>query len=380
MDELKRGFYWRINVLGFGVFQDPVNDSRLNPNNALDVPTYQAAVNPRVDLNLEFRQLELGIKERFLYLWQGWNEGLPKGQEDTRTEFYTNEWFARYRPTDELVASFGRENLQWGPSVFLSSSNPFNQGNGRNNPWVEEPGLGYARAVWIPNSTWSGSFIANYDKGRLGEFGPSLSTGPLKENPGNLEQAQHFKRGYALKLDWTGDGKYFSFIPSQREDTGYRFGFFGGWNVTDALLLYGEGSDGDFGGFESQAGSSYTFQAGQMVNIEYFHNENGCLSKRINQCFARGPSLRKNSAAPLVRGDYLMAQYEETDVWAELNVTFRFIHNLNDQSNQLIGILDHDVGEHTQLYLIANGFTGSRDSEFGSLLNYSLFAGVSYTF
>src|SRR5512144_3080310 len=73
MDELKSGLYWRVNVLGFGVFQDLVDNSRLNPNNVLKVPTYQAAVNPRVDLNLNFRQLELGIKERFLYLRQGWN-------------------------------------------------------------------------------------------------------------------------------------------------------------------------------------------------------------------------------------------------------------------------------------------------------------------
>ena len=75
-----------------------------------------------------------------------------------------------------------------------------------------------------------------------------------------------------------------------------------------------------------------------------------------------------------------MAQYAETDVWVGFNVTFRVVHNLNDQSNLLIGIVDHDVGEHAQLYLIVNGLTGSRDSEFGSLLRYSLFAGVAYTF
>jgi hypothetical protein len=53
---------------------------------------------------------------------------------------------------------------------------------------------------------------------------------------------------------------------------------------------------------------------------------------------------------------------------------------LNDQSNRLIGIFEYEATDHTLLYVIANGFTGSRDSEFGSLLNYSFFVGAAYTF
>jgi hypothetical protein len=374
-DEIERGFYSRINVLVFGIFQEPEMNSRLNPNNILEISTYQASINPRVDLNLDFRRLELGIKQRFIYLWQRWDEGFPEGEEDSLAQFYTNEWFARYRVTDELFVSYGRENLQWGPSVLLSSSNPFNKENGRNNPRVEVPGLGYARAVWIPNSTWAVSFIANTDEGRLGrQQGFGLSQSGFA---GGSTQGADFQPGYALKIDWTGEGKYFSVIPSYREHTGYRVGFFGGWNVTDALLLYGEGSHGDYGDYELLGGASYTFEAGPTVNLEYFHNENGCLEDRIDLCFRRGEI---DSTDPMFRQDYMMFQYSDTEVWNDFNINLRVIHNLNDQSNRLIGIFEYEATDHTLLYVIANGFTGSRDSEFGSLLNYSFFVGAAYTF
>ena len=166
LDEIKRGFYSRIHVLTFGIAQDP-KESNLNPDNILGLTRYQAVVNPRVDLNLDFRQLELSAKPRYLVNWQRWEDGRLAGNEKTNQFVYVNEWFARYRITDEFLVSYGRENLQWGPSVILSSSNPFNRENGRNNTRVEVPGLGYARAVWTPDSAWTVSFIANTDKGRL---------------------------------------------------------------------------------------------------------------------------------------------------------------------------------------------------------------------
>lgn len=369
MDEILQGFYWRLNVLSYGTYQNLQHNPPLNPDNVLRIPTYQAAINPRLDLDLNVRQFELGVKPRFLYLWQRWEEGLPANQQDSRTEFYVNEWIARYRPIDELSLSYGRENLQWGPSKILSSSNPFNQNNGQNNPWLEVPGLDYARAVWIPNTTWTSSFIANTAKGRLGE--------PLGFEINANEPSVNFKKSYALKGDWTGDGKYVSVIPSYREDTGYRVGFFGGWNVTDAVLLYTEGADGNYNGLQLQVGGSYTFEGGMTVNLEYYHNGDGCVSKNIDRCFRDGDA---SFSDPLVRGDYMLLQYSDHDIWDYLSVDIRLLNNFNDQSTQLTGIFEYEVGAHTQLYLVGTGYMGSRDSEFGSLLKYSLFGGVAYTF
>jgi hypothetical protein len=373
-EEIKRGFYSRIYILAFGIAQDP-KVSNLNPDNILGLTRYQAVLNPRVDLNLDFRRLELGVKPRYLLNWQRWEDGRRTGDEETDHNVYVNEWFVRYRITDEFLVSYGRENLQWGPSVILSSSNPFNRENGRNNTRVEVPGLGYARAVWIPDSAWTVSFIANTDEGRLNSAqGFGLNQSAFLTQAG---QTSGFEPGYALKIDYTGEGKYASVIPSYREHGGYQLGYFGGWNISDALLVYGEGSFSEYNDFQVQAGAAYTLEAGPTLNIEYFHDNNGCLQDRIEQCFLQGEI---NPSNILFRQDYLMAQYTDTKVWTDLNLNLRVIHNLNDQSNRLIGIFEYEVGEHTQLYLTVNGFTGNSSSEYGSLLRYSIFAGVGYTF
>lgn len=369
MDELREGFYWRANVIGFGTYQDLQHNSPLNPDNTLRIPSYQLAVNPRLDLSLNWRQFEFGVKPRFFYLWDRWTEGAPSNQQDSRTEFYVNEWIARIRPVDELSISYGRENLQWGPSIILSSSNPFNQQNGQNNPWLEVPGLDYGRMVWIPSPAWSASFIANTGKGRLDEeLGPQIF---------QLAPSDDFKKGYALKLDWTGDGKYFTVIPSYREDTGYRIGYFGGWNVTDAILVYSEGSDGNYNGLKLQFGTSYTFEGGSTVHLEYFHNGDGCSNQKIDRCFRDGDVQFSD---PFFRGNYLMLEYDHRDIIDKFSVNFRVLNSLDEKSAQLTSIFDYEIGENTQVFLVGNGFFGDKDTEFGSLLNYSLFSGVSYTF
>lgn len=376
-EEIERGFYSRINVLAFGITQQPANPSALNPDNVLGISRYQAVLNPRIDLNLDFRRLEVSVKERFLYVWQRWEDGLPSGREDSTAQFYLNEGFARYRLLDDLFVSFGRENLQWGPSVLLSSSNPFNPQNGRNNPRVEVPGLDYARTVWVPDSNWSVSFIANTSPGRLfsaNVFGLDQTSfiGPAT----NVE-GRRFEQSYALKADFTGDGKYFSLIPTYRNQNGYQVGFFGGWNVSDALLLYSEGSAGEQRDFEVQAGTSYTFEEGETINIEYYHNENGCLLDNIRDCFTTRQITYRDV---YYRQDYMMGQFTDNKIIGDLNLNLRWIHDINDQSNQIIGIFEYEANRNTLLYVIANGYTGGSKSEFGSLLNYSLFVGAGYTF
>ena len=216
--ELIAGFYSRINVLGYGILQDPIN-SNLNPNNALAIPRYQTQLNFRPDFNLNFRQFEFGIKPRFEADWSHVQNGVEGGTDITTATAYINEWIARYRVTNQVIASYGRENLQWGPSQLLSPSNPFNQNNGKNNPAIEQPGMDYARVVVIPNSSLTGSFIANTGEGRLNDSGEA--SGP-------------FHKAYAGKFDYTGEKTYFSLIVSKRDTTPWRIGYFGEWNVSNA--------------------------------------------------------------------------------------------------------------------------------------------------
>jgi hypothetical protein len=365
-DELRSGLYSRLNIVGFGIVQKPLN-SALNPKNILEIPDYQTELDLRPDFNLRFRQLELAVKPRFEGRWQKWAWGVREGSE-VHGEAFVQEWLVRYRIVDPLFISYGRENLQWGPAYLLSVSNPFNVINGRNNPQLEVPSLDYGRVVWLPRSDWTASFIANTDKGRL----------DIRET---------FKKTYALKLDYTGAGLYFSLIPSYRKDGKTRVGFYGGWNVSEAAMLYTEGQVAE-GEKNPQilVGGSYTLQLGPTIGLEYFRNQHGCDQDLITVCLApssagivtRDALLRQGQ--DWLRKNYLLLQYLHTGIESVLNVTVRWVRNLDDQSNRFSGIFAYEVGDHLELFLIANVLEGSRKTEFRSVLSHSVMLGASYTF
>jgi len=359
-DELWQGFTSRINLQAFGLVQQPV-DSRVNPGNVLNLPRYQAEVDIRPDLRLTFRRLEVSIKPRLELRWQQWEEGSRQGDRDTEVETFVHEWLVRYRMSEQLFASYGRENLQWGPAHLLSLSNPFNAANGQNNPRIEVPGLDYSRVVWIPSREWTVSVIANTDEGRFA-------------------QRQDFHRTYAVKLDYNAQRTYVSLIPAYREDGVFRLGFFTGWTVSDALLLHMEGSIPEH--IDDTAilvGGSYTFTLGPTIVIEFLHDGSGCRREPIGRCVAPGTGIVAPTSG-LIRQHYVLVQYTHTHLQDRLNLTLRWMHNLDDTVNRLIGIIDYELGDHIQLFVIGNVNTGGKQVEFGSLVDYAVMAGVSYTF
>jgi hypothetical protein len=362
-DEVRRGFSSRISLLGFGTAAQPV-DSGLNPNNILQIPRYQLELDLRPDLALNFRQLELSVKPRFELRWQKWEDGVRQGDSTTDVPVFVQEWLAQYRLTNQLFVSYGRDNLQWGPSYLLSPSNPFNRDNGQNNPKREVPGMDYGRGVWIPSSNWTVSFIANTSRGRL-------------------DLIQDFEKTYAIKLDYTVEKKYFSLIPSSQENGKSRVGFFGGWTVSDALLLHIEGSipPDEIGDTAILVGGAYTLELGPTIALEFYHDGEGCTLDDIALCFRPGFLNTKPPADTLIRQNYLLVQYAHSRLWdTTFNVTLRWIRDLDDSSDRIIGIFEYDLNDHTQLFVIVNGDTGTKNAEFGSLLHYSVMAGVRYTF
>ena len=395
-DEVASGFYSRINVLGYAMTQK-LGDSILNPGNVQMIPKYQAALDVRPDFNLTLRQFEFGLKPRLEYaasrtdsifdarasaigntVLEGLSgnawfdryrnaDWLPTGTGSaSHSRLFINDAYARYHLTDRLLAVLGRENLQWGPGALLSPSNPFNANNGRNNPNLELPGLDYVRLVAIPNPALTLSLIANTGPGRMDQNGP-------------------FEHAYAAKFDYTGDGHYFSIIASAREHERRRLGFFGGWNASDALLLYAEGSAAGktpqaFSGntYQVLAGGAYTLEAGPTLTLEYFHNSGGC-TVAIELCLLQ-QIVTSTPPDPLLRTRYALLQLVDTKIAGKLNLALRLIRNLDDHSCVLVVNLEYELGQHWQVYAVPTVFGGASDSEFGGLLRRSLFFGASYTF
>jgi hypothetical protein len=314
----------------------------------------------------------------------------------------------RLRLHEGLFASYGRENLQWGPSWLVSPSNPFFRDNGQSNPTSEVPGMDFGRLLWMPDASWTGSFIANTGEGTQNVIG-------------------EFKNTYAVKFDYTTFKKYASLIVSHREGERARFGGFAGWTVSDAVLLYGEGSlfkasdywsplrsaveqagvnpdlfieeDNSLDGI-LLLGGSYTFEAGPSLSMEYVFNGPGLNNEeaaRLFQIAGRGSdifndpqaiydALRNRTDDPpsysvkMLRKNYVMLQYSHLQIRDVLNLILRYTYNIDDSSSQLLPIVQYSLGDHSQVYLVGSQTFGSKDSEFKMLIDRSVMVGIQYTF
>lgn len=405
--EIQEGFGFTFRTLGYVTTVNP-SDSPVNPDNVLQIPDYTLNLDLRPNFFLDFRALNLIFKPRLSLTWRHWGEGPRSGDSDTEDDWFVNEWLVRLRLLEGLFASYGRENLQWGPSWLISPSNPFFRDNGQANPKKEVPGMDFGRLVWVPTPSWTASFIANTGKGQqefLGEFKPT----------------------YALKFDYTSYKKYASFIASHREGERGRFGGFAGWTVSDALMLYGEGSlfkgddywysmrdaldragiNPDLFREESDeiegillVGGSYTFEIGPTITLEYVYNSPGFNDDEAERFFelakegAWAYQANKNSydfsgvlsddipsySLKLFRKNYIMLQYSHVQIWDVLNLILRYTYNIDDSSSQFLPIVEYYLGDHAQLFLIGSQTFGSKDSEFRALMDRSVMLGIEYTF
>jgi hypothetical protein len=406
---LAEGFSWDLRVLAYGIVQEPAHSTQNPGNNFLQLPRYAANLEMRPDLHFQLESLDLMAKPRMKVEYDFFQEGFRRGQNQGNNDEYINEWLARWKAREDLFVSYGRENLQWGPSFLFSPSNPFFQDNGRRNPYQEVPGMDFGRIVWIPQSAWAFSFIANIDKGRNQPLGPDP-----------------FQKTYALKADYTGRENYGSLIFSQAEDSRKSLGFFGGWTLSDALLLYGEGvftqgsralypqKDGFPFGASFQklhqddpaitpvllAGGSYTFETKGTLTLEYAYYDPGynetdagtyyALRRRGAGAFSSGGLFSGlgqmalgqtvNTGLRFLRKNYTLLQYTQNNIRNRLDLTVRWTQNWDDGSCQFTSLVSYSLGNHWELFSVATMNGGPKDSEFGSLLDYQWMIGVQVTF
>jgi hypothetical protein len=109
-----------------------------------------------------------------------------------------------------------------------------------------------------------------------------------------------------------------------------------------------------------------------------FAIKKGCDREPFNLCFP--PFGTAEPADILFRKNYLLLQYTHTRIKDTMDVVIRWIRSFDDQSNRIVSILQYDVGKSARLFAVANAFPARKNTEFGSLLNYSVMLGVSFIF
>jgi hypothetical protein len=217
--------HWKLThserLFVFGLAQVP-SDSKLNVNNVLGLSRTESDIQLSSDLTYKNEKNQLILKPRLL-IQRGWAfDGIHDGDTVDLVLPFAQELRYQRKVSSTLFASYGAENLVWGPSQLVSCSNPFLTQNGRLLSDVVLPALDYGRLIWIPDSTWSASLIVNTAQGLMRTYGD-------------------FKKVYAAKVDWTGDKKSASVIVSHSERGTNELGFFGILNISDPFLIYMEG-------------------------------------------------------------------------------------------------------------------------------------------
>lgn len=396
-----------LRIIAYGKIQTPSSSTQNPSNDFLQVPRYVGVLEARPDIRLDMGRLDVSARPRARLEYAASTEGRRKGASEWDHDFFMNEWLARWMIVEALSLSYGRENLQWGPSLLFSPSNPFFKDNDRRNPYIELPGMDFGRVVWIPSRSWTVSFIANTGKGR------AVFKEPLS-----------FEKTYALKADYTGSGKYGSLILCHKKGHQSTLGGFGGWTVSDSLLLYGEvavsrdvdalypvkdrspfGASMQVGRGERTLnpdvliGISYTLERGGNFTFEYayygagYDNEEADLyytlrargeEAVVSGKFLSGLGLQVladtvYTGLRLERRNYALLQYTHQGFLNLSDLVLRWTKNLDDGSGQFTMNFSYPFGSHFELFSVGTVMTGGREKEFRKILDYQWMIGLTFT-
>jgi hypothetical protein len=146
-------------------------------------------------------------------------------------------------------------------------------------------------------------------------------------------------------------------------------------------------------------GGSYTLEASGTFSLEYAYNAPGYNSDEAETYYAlrrSGATFFNMGGMPgalglmtlgqtinpglrFLRKNYAMLQYTQTNIKNKIEIFMRWTQNLDDGSCQASAYMTYSLGNHFELFSLGIVSGGSRDTEFGSLLNYELMFGIKYT-
>jgi hypothetical protein len=147
-------------------------------------------------------------------------------------------------------------------------------------------------------------------------------------------------------------------------------------------------------------GGSYTPESGGTFTVEYAHSRQGydgtqadayyALRRKAAQALASGGKLSglgrvtlgQTAATGLkfLRRNYLMLQYTRNNIKNVVDLTLRWTQNLDDSSCQFTTLVTYFLGDHAEFFSVGTAGGGGKNTEFGSVLDYRIMAGVKYTF
>ena len=399
--KLREHMNFNLQALIFGTESRVIQTSLLNPEN-------QLALIPAADGTLELRPNIRWSQGRFTVIAKPRLAGTINGggaQSDS-TDIFMQEWAVRVAPVRGFTLSYGREVLQWGPSMSISPSNPFFVANGRDNPVKEIGGADFLRAIYSPNSKYSVSYLWNTAAGRS-----QPGVGP-------------FRKIQALKVDYTPRSASASFIVSKKDGAPPRFGGFFQITTSNALLLYAEvslhsGSEALYayqdagGGIWQMAGlkngfdhvystsvwgGAYTLASGATLTAEYIVNRDGYSNLEASRYFQLGEESSQllmsrasqsgtaaetltaalNPGLLLLRRNYFFFQFLRTNYRQRADLMVRYRANTDDRSGTLAAYATINCTDRIQFFVLGMVNQGGTRTEAGRLLRHQAMTGIRF--
>jgi len=400
-------FSYNIRALVSADAQYPSHSTQNPDNGFLQIYRYSGQFDLRPDFFWEQSSLSAVFKPRLTASYQWWEDGITKGRTDSPSRAFVNEWRAQAKPAETLFLSFGKEKLLWGPSFLASPSNILFRDTEKLNPKSEVEGKYLAKALIVPNNTLTVSVISQTSKDE-NELGQTLK--PLR----------------VLKADVLRSNYQVSVIGFHRQDDRYRFGSYGQWTASDALLLYydgivAKGTDALYavddptsplgGSFvrkyndssrlftTATAGGAYTFLSGSTLSMEFLYNDPGyddaeaasyyALRQRAHDTFSTLPLMglssltlaeSLNTGSPFLRRYYLMGQYSVREIKNVLDVMLRYVYSLEEHAGQASTIIEWQVSDRVQFFNLNTAALGKENTEFKSLVSKSFIVGIEAHF
>ena len=216
-------------------------------------------------------------------------------------------------------------------------------------------------------------------------------------------------------------------IGYERQGERFRFGSYGQWTASDALVLYYDGilmkgagalypvedANSPLGASFSEkydrsgklletvvAGGSYTFLSGSTLSMEFLVNEQGYsnaeaglyyrLREGASNAFfdaaLSGFSQKTlaeavNTGLPFLRKYYVMGQFQVREIKNVLDVIVRYIHGIEEHAGQASSIIEWQVSERVQLFNINTvAIDRGGETEFNSIVDKHYMLGAEMHF
>lgn len=368
---------WNGGLYGYANSMAVGNDSVINPSNQL-ARLAQRSVTAEARLNFKAESEALRITARPILLAQRGHNSF--GNTNT-SNAYISQWQTRWRASETLALSGGRELLNWGPAQFRSPSSPFYFNNGRGNPMSELSGMDALRLSWSP------------------EVSRSVYVARILDSGHEHAEPDPWAKSWLVKADWRGEESAVGVAMAKHVQESIFFGAHAQRTVGDAWLLYSE-----WGSFTrtnaliassdisqpftveqetsrrtvTLLGAAYTLESGHTLTAEYLHYGHGYSAAESAAYFTRAagaaaifpagnsiPTLADAlaSAPPLLGRDYLHLVWQSSPMERSGFVRLMATRNLTDDSQEFSGYGEHAVNARLSAFAIAVFTTGGAHRE-----------------